>query len=149
MKVVQSIWMSTLRYGLQLCNQVRTHAEDPTNTQMKRIQVTQNKMLRMIDRTSLKEHVTSASLLQKYNLPSVNQLAAEIKLTEAWKSTHVPQYPVNLECFNPGRSDSERSVRTGTRKLWNDEAKSNAAKICFSRDTAKFKDLSVTSITCI
>ena len=137
MKVVQSIWMSKLRHGLQLCNRVRTHAEDPTNTQMKLIQVSQNKMLRMIDRTSLKEHVTSASLLQKYNLPSVNQLAAEIKLTEAWKSTHVDLYPVKMEPLNPGRPDIDRTVRTGTRKLWNDEANSTAAKLSFSRDTAK------------
>ena len=39
--------------------------------------------LTMLDRVTLKDHVTNESLLQKYNLPSVNQLAAEIKLTEA------------------------------------------------------------------
>ena len=71
--------MSILRYGLQLCNQVRTKSEDPTNSNMKATQVAQNKMLRMLDGVSLKEHITSKSLLIKYNLASVNQLAGEIK----------------------------------------------------------------------
>ena len=65
-KVVQNIWMSKLRYSLQLCNQVRTKPEDPTNQNMKSAQVAQNKMLRMLDCVSLKDHITSKSLLQKY-----------------------------------------------------------------------------------
>ena len=81
--------------------------------------------------------ITTASLLKKYKLPSENQLAAEIKLTEAWKSTQVEFYPVQLETFNSGREETGRTVRPGTRKIWNDEAKSTAAKISFSRDTAK------------
>ena len=89
-----------------------------------------------MDRTSLKKHVTSASFLLKYNLPSVNQLAVEIKLTEAWKSTNVDLYPVKMEPFNQGRPGIDRTVRTGTRKLWNDEA-NTAAKLSFIRDTAK------------
>ena len=52
LKVVQCLWMSKLRYGLQLCNQVRTKPEDSTNLQMNAIQVCQNKMLRMLDRVS-------------------------------------------------------------------------------------------------
>ena len=137
LKVVQCIWMSKLRYGLQLCNQVRTCAEDPTNTAMTMVQGCQNKMLRMLDRVSLTDHVTSISLLKKYSLSSVNQLSAEIKLTEAWKSTNVENYPFQMEGNNPGRIESGRSCRTGTRKLWKDDSKSMAAKISFSRDTAK------------
>ena len=66
LKVVQCIWMSKLTYGLQLCNQVRTKLEDPSNSQMNSIQLAQNKMLRMLDRVSLKDHITTKSLLQKY-----------------------------------------------------------------------------------
>ena len=69
LKVVQCIWMSKLTYGLQLCNQVRTKLEDPSNSQMNSIQLAQNKMLRMLDRVSLKDHITTKSLLQKYKLP--------------------------------------------------------------------------------
>ena len=69
LKVVQCIWMSKLTYGLQLYNQVRTKLEDPSNSQMNSIQLAQNKMLRMLDRVSLKDHITTKSLLQKYKLP--------------------------------------------------------------------------------
>ena len=92
MQIVQALWMSKLRYGLQLCNQVRVKASDSLNSNMKAVQVAQNKMLRMLEGISLKEHITSISLLQKHNIPSVNQLAGEIKLIEAWKSINIPKY---------------------------------------------------------
>ena len=68
-KVVQSIWMPKLRYGLQLCNQVRMKPDDPENQNMKTAQVAQNKMLRMLDGVSLKEHISSRSLLQNITCP--------------------------------------------------------------------------------
>ena len=89
--------MSKLRYGLQLCNQVRTKPDDPENMNMKSAQLAQNKMLRMFDGVSLKEHILSSSLLQKYNIASVNQLAEEIKLVEAWKAIHINSYPFKME----------------------------------------------------
>ena len=54
----------------------------------------------MLDRVTLKDHVTAESLLLMYNLPSVNQLAAEIKLTETWKSINIQNYPFKLEPNN-------------------------------------------------
>ena len=70
--------MSKLRYGLQFCSQVRKNSADPVNQNMKAIQVAQNKILRMVEGVSLKDHVTSSSLLLKHNLPSANQLAGQI-----------------------------------------------------------------------
>ena len=137
MKVVQSLWMAKLRYGLQLCNQVRSKPEDPENQNMKAAQVAQNKMLRMLDGVSLKEHITSSSLLKKYGVPSVNQLAGEIKLIEAWKSIHIPSYPFKLEESNPNRQDGDRCVRSTTTKKWKDYALSKAARESISIDCAK------------
>ena len=104
---------------------------------MSLVQGCQNKMLHMLDNVSLKDHVTSISILHKYKLQSVNQLSAEIKRIEAWKSINVDSYPIQLEENNPGRIEIERSVRQGTRKEWKDDSKSTAAKISFSRDAAK------------
>ena len=137
LKVVQCLWMSKLRYGLQLCNQVRIKTVDPTNLLMEKVQVAQNKMLRMLDRVSLKEHVTTLSLLKKYKLPSVNQLAAQIKLIECWKMEHINQYPLKLEPNNPNRRDGDRVIRNSSIKVWKDEANSVAAKLSFSRDSAR------------
>ena len=96
---------------------------------MNDVQLDQNKMLRMLDRVTLLENVSTASILKKYKLPSVNQLAAEIKMIAAWKSTHVEHYPLQLEQNNPGREDMGRIVRASTTKLWKDDAKSKAAKV--------------------
>ena len=98
------------------------------------------------DRVSLKEHVTSKSLLLKYNLPSVNQLAAEIKITEAWKAHNITNYPYKLELNNPDRNDGGRIVRTTTTKMWNDASKSKAASISMSRDCAKLWNTAPTNI---
>ena len=147
MKITQSLWMSKLRYGLQLCNQVRTKQDDPTNTNMKNAQTAQNKMLRMLDRVTLKDHVTTESLLLKYNLPSVNQLAAEVKMTETWKSINIHNYPFKLELNHPGRNDGGRSIRVTSIKEWKDTCKTKAASLSMSRDCAKLWNQAPAEIT--
>ena len=145
-KVVQSIWMSKLRYGLQLCNQVRLTPDDPSNALMNAVQIAQNKMLRMLDRVSLKDHVSTVSLLIKYNLPSVNQLAAQIKLIEAWKCLNIEQYPLKLEPNNPNKLATDRVIRASSIKIWKDEARTGAAKMSFSRDCARLWNMAPESI---
>ena len=91
----------------------------------------------MLEGISLKDHVTSISLLKKYNLPSVNQLSGEIKLTEAWKSIHVPNYPFKIVPNNTFVSNSDRSLRTNSIRIWKDTANSKAGINSFCMDTAK------------
>ena len=100
------------------------------------MQITKSK-LRMLDGVSLKEHITSSSLLKKYNLASVNQLAGEIKLLEAWKATHISSYPFQLEENNPNRHETDRIVRPKTTKMWKDYAKTKAASESIGIDCAK------------
>ena len=129
--------MSKLRYGLQLCNQVRTKPEDPTSCNMKAAQIAQNKMLRMLDGVSLKDHVSASSLLNKYNLPSVNQLAGEIKLIEAWKSLNIISYPFQMVANISNKSDTDRVLRPMSIKNWNDFAKTKAASESIGIECAK------------
>ena len=58
-------------------------------------------------------------------------------MVEAWKTTRIDLYPLKLELNNPTREDGGRIVRTNTTKIWKNDAKSTAAKVSFSRDTAK------------
>ena len=104
---------------------------------MKSIQVAQNKMLRMVDGVSLTDHVTAASLLLKYKLPSVNQLSGQIKLLEAWKSINVKDYPFKMECNNINQQQNERILRPNSIKLWKDNARTKTGSCSFSIDTAK------------
>ena len=129
--------MAKLRYGLQLCNQVRIKPEDHENQNIKAAQVAQNKMLRMLDGVSLKEHITTSSLLIKFGLPSVNQLAGAIKLAEAWKSILVDSYPFQMEESNPNITLNERNIRSTTTKKWKDFGVSKAARESVSIDCAK------------
>ena len=51
--LVNSIWMSKLRYGLQLTHKVRLTDEDRKRTNSKATQITQNKVLRLTDGSRL------------------------------------------------------------------------------------------------
>ena len=94
-------------------------------------------MLRMMEGVSLKDHITSQSLLQKHNLPSANQLAGEIKLLEAWKATHLPDYPFQMVLNNSHTPTSDRTLRLNTIKVWKDSAKTKSGSESFCYDTAK------------
>ena len=82
--MADSLWTSKLRYGLQLCAKVRLREDEVTEWNMKMLQITQNKMLRVLDNSSIKDKRSRKDMLEKLDLPSVNQLAAQIKLQEAW-----------------------------------------------------------------
>ena len=64
-------------------------------------------------------------------------MAAEIKLTEAWKSLNIKNYTFQLEPNNPGRNDGGREIRMSSIKMWKDDSKSRAASESMSRDTAR------------
>ena len=104
---------------------------------MQAAQVAQNKMLRMINGSTKAEHISSKSLLEKYKLPSVNQLAAEIKLSEAWKIMNVEDYPIKLNENHPMRETGGREVRSTTTRQWKDHAKYKHSSESFCIDTAK------------
>ena len=94
MTVVHSLWVSKLRYGLQLCTKVQILNDDTKSTAMKSLQQTQNRMLRAINNSKIKDRVSVTSMLNKFNLLSVNQLTAQIKLTEVWKSVNIKDYAI-------------------------------------------------------
>ena len=143
LNVVHSLWMSRLRYGLQLCNKVKVQEEDKTSQNMKSVQIAMNKMVRMLDGVSLKEHITSESLLKKYMLPSVNQLSAEIKMVEAWKIMNIPDYPLTFEQNSPNKVQTERPTSI---KQWKDSANLKIAQESFTIDAARLWNLAPTDI---
>ena len=77
----------------------------------------------------------------------MNQLAAEIKLIEAWKTLNIINYPNKLELNNPGRNDGGRSVCATTNKKWKDTSKTKAASLSMSRDCAKLWNSASENIT--
>ena len=64
---------------------------------MQAAQEAQNKMLRLLDNSTLADRKSTVELLNNANMLSVNQLAASIKMTEAWKSCNIENYPIEME----------------------------------------------------
>ena len=135
--VVHSLWISKLRYGLQLCTRVRLTNSDATTATMKALQLTQNRMLRLINNSKIKDMISTASMLNKFKLLSVNQLSAQIKLLEVWKSLNQEGYPIKLEPYNEAPASAGLNLRQKSNRIFNDSARLQIAKSSFNFDAAR------------
>ena len=97
LKMVDGIFTSKIRYGLQLYGQVRMLREDPCCADFGAIQLAQNNLLRVLNGTKIKDMVSIESLLEKFKILSVNQLNAQTKLLEMWKALNSKDYPLKIK----------------------------------------------------
>ena len=109
LQVAHSLWMSHLRYGLQLYSRVRTNNEDPENELMTILQKAQNRLLRVLTENKLKDKVKIQDMLEQCKMLSVNQIAAQVKLTEMWKASNIEDYPIKIT----NRNNEERTQTRG------------------------------------
>ena len=86
--------------GLQLFGSVRTKIEDTTDTLLKSIQTTQNKFARYMNGTCIADRINTTTIHNERKLLSINQINAQFKLTEVWKSNNSPSYPIKWELKN-------------------------------------------------
>ena len=96
-KIAESLFNSKIRYGLQLCIKIRWHDSDTTPKLLKDLQLSQNKMLRLLNGSRISDRISTASLLTKFNMLSVNQINAQIKLSEMWKAVNDEDHPFNIK----------------------------------------------------
>ena len=85
-----------MRYGIQLTHKVRMMEEERKSKDMKATQLAQNKMLRLLDGSRIKDKRSVKDMLEKFNMLSINPTMAEIKLLEAWKANRDEDYPIRL-----------------------------------------------------
>ena len=97
MKLVDGLFMSKVRYGLQLYGEVRRSEDSPKCEDFKSIQKLQNDLMRYLTGCKVKDRVSIRSLLDKLNMVSVNQLNAQIKLLEMWKASNIEDYPLDVQ----------------------------------------------------
>ncbi len=88
------IWTATI---LQLYSEVRTTNEQPTSQIMKELQKSQNKLLRVLTGKKVSDIIKIEDMLNSLQMMSVNQIAAQIKLTEMWKALNDSQYPLGVK----------------------------------------------------
>ena len=131
-KVIHSLWFSKVRYGIALWARTRYTATEPENTLMKKVQVAQNRLLRMLEGVKIKDRQSVSSMLQKQNFPSINQLAIEVKLVEAWKALKVEKYPTKMELGSESRSTSDRTLRESSTRELKDFSKTTIGEDSFN-----------------
>ena len=59
--------------------------------------------------SKVRDEISTRSMLEKFDLLSVNQLAAQIKITEVWKSVYVEGYAIELDPYNNLNSTSTKN----------------------------------------
>jgi hypothetical protein len=135
--IVHSLWLSKLRYGLQLCLKVRLTEEDKTSSASKALQITQNRMMRTIDGTKIKDRVSVKYMLEKFNLLSVNQMAAKIKLLEVWKMVNREGSPLKLEPYNTSNNENKHGLRQKPNRVFDDTCRLKNSELSFHIDAAR------------
>ena len=93
-RVADSLYTSKIRYGVQLLSKVRILKEDPVNNLFKKISVAQNKFARFLSGISLLDKVKTEKIYEDLKILSANQINAQIKLQEVWKSNNSNTYPI-------------------------------------------------------
>ena len=95
----------------------------------------QNKLLRFLNNTKISDQISTKSILDNLNMLSVNQINAQVKLTEMWKMDNIKDYPMQikrLETLNGARTT--RAVTSGTLV---EQGISNLATSTYINDSAR------------
>ena len=71
--------------------------EDIKTKDLESLQKAQNNMLRTLENVRVKDCVSIKSMLERNNMLSINQMHAQIKITEMWKATNFKNYPLDKE----------------------------------------------------
>ena len=90
----------------------------------------------MLNGTTIKDRVPTASMLQKSGMLSVNQLNAQVKLLEIWKALNVEDYPLKVnqqtksKCGATTRaSEKGRPINIGKTNTTQNTSTSDAIRI--------------------
>ena len=91
-KVAESLYMSKMRYGIQLMGKIRWAEEEKMSYDLKAIQTTFNKLARLMCNVTLRDRIPTQTLFDTLGWLSFNQLNAQVKLNEAWKMENIQDY---------------------------------------------------------
>ena len=117
--------------------EVQLNSDDSKSALIKSLQLTQNRLLRSLNQTRIADKVSIKKMLEKFELLSVNQLAAEIKLIEVWKSINVEGCPTKLEPFNKQSSQNSHQLRHKPKRTFCDIARLQVSASSFNIDAAR------------
>ena len=96
-RIADSLFNSKLRYGIHLCGKIWTQDSDARYGLLDDLQKTQNKLFRLLNNTQICDKINTVTIANNLKMISVNQINAQIKLTEMWKASNMKNYPIKLE----------------------------------------------------
>ena len=131
-KIADSIFTSKIRYGVQLLGKVRLIESDPTNQDLKAIQVVQNKLARILNGVKLTDRICANILLAKLKMLSVNQINAQAKLLDMWKAIHVEGNP--LQITKRTKNQDSMSTRSDNNLVLTEKSSTALGKKTFLND---------------
>ena len=143
--MVDGIFTSKIRYGLQLLGLVRLSSSDPQCNDLKEIQLIQNQMLRCLNGSKIKDRISTASLLTKFQALSVNQMNAQIKLQQVWKAVNVENYPLKIN--QPAIPSSGVSTRAAIKGRPVEIGNSRVTQITSTSDAIRIWNKAPESVT--
>ena len=143
-KISDSLWTSKLRYGLQLCTEVRSNEAQSKNTELIKVQRAQNRLLRVLTNTRKGDHTRIADMLTETANLSVNQTAAQIKLLEMWKASNNQDYPIKMEKIR--QESGGPNTRSNLTTKFKEEGRTNVMKHSFVGDSARLWNRAPTCI---
>ena len=127
-----------------MCGKIRWKDSDPTPKLMKDLQQSQNKMLRLLNGSRLSDKISTASLLVKFNMLSVKQINAQMKLSEMWKAVNDSDHPFELTKRESG--PNVRAMRSITNEELPVQSFSELSKNTFINDGIKAWNLAPSQI---
>ena len=71
-------------------------SHDTLCADLKEIQLVQNELLCLLNGSKIKDKISTESMLVKFNVLSVNQMNAQIKLQQMWKALNMEDYPLTI-----------------------------------------------------
>ena len=144
MKVAESIFMSKIRYGIQLLGKVRITETDSTNQEIDAIQRIQNKLVIILTGVKLRDKISAKTLAKRVCLLSVNQINAQVKINEMWKAIN---NETNALKITIKKKDSEADITRADKNVTLMEVGlSNLCKKTFLNDAAHIWNVTPESI---
>ena len=114
MKMVNSLYNSKLRYGVPLYGQIRWTEDETSSKIFSDIQLNQNRMMRSLNHSKISDKIRTKTIFEKYNMLSVNQINAQVKLNDMWKANNVANYPTKVQTKTRlGDAPTTRSISRG------------------------------------
>ena len=143
-KIADSLYQSKIRYGVQLLGNVRMKNDDPSQKLLGSLQVAQNKLARFLNGNSLLDKIPTLEIFKELKIPSCNQINAQIKLIQVWKSQQSSTFPT--QWIRRKDATQERRTRADKENLVLETMGGQIITSTFVSDAARLWNLAPDSI---